>query len=261
MEEEILKLLYDYSLKGRIVDKKFIEKIIEIITLKRSLTNQVLDLKIEDTQEDLVLATYKHKEKIVVFYKNNINKMLELLKKYDCLFTDFEKILYRNVFIIETILHEMEHAYQMKIINDLSNCNIDARLLRETFNEDCLNEEIYLKYYRVIPLERLAEFNSWFTMVNILKSISKKVSSLYEFTATVFIEECLRGYEDNNPSEEYFKSINKTKFYESIKKELEKSSLRLRVMYGMPIDLEEKHKLVRCLKTSNKYNAKNLYIM
>lgn len=62
MELEILKLIYDYSVNGKLVDLKFIDKITEIVVSKRSLSDYVRNVqftnKLEKNDYAVVSASY-----------------------------------------------------------------------------------------------------------------------------------------------------------------------------------------------------------
>lgn len=212
----------------------------------------------------LVLASYSRQNKRITLCWSVAMVLNLLLKKYYRLFNSFEQSLCYNVFIIKAILHELEHAYQIKILNEASNNSKYAKIMRETYNLSSLDipsednskvfDSIYQTHYRIIPNERLAEINSGFEMLEVLKQIQAIIPNLYEFVATVYLEDCLSGYGDKTPSEEYFEVIKRLNFYNEMKDSSKNDSLRLRLMYGMPISDAEKDKLVRCIKVSNKHN-------
>lgn len=55
MELEIVKLIYDYSANGKLVDSKFIDKIIEIVVSKKSLNNYVRNVRFTNKLEKTIM--------------------------------------------------------------------------------------------------------------------------------------------------------------------------------------------------------------
>lgn len=270
MKERLIKLLYDYSVKGRVVDASLIEEVIDLSVKEKRLKDYVANIQFTsekvETNNGLVLASYSRSNKRITLCWPVAMELNLLLKKYHRLFNSFEQSLCYNVFIIKAILHELEHVYQIKILNEASNNSKYAQIMRETYNLSSLEissedeskvfDLIYQTHYRIIPSERLAEINSGFEMLEVLKQIQAIIPNLYEFVATVYLEDCLSGYSDKTPGEEYFKAIKRLNFYNEMKDSTKNDSLRLRLMYGMPISESEKNKLVRCIKVSNKHNFK-----
>ena len=51
MELEILKLIYDYSVNRKLIDPKFIDKLIEIVVSKKSLNDYVRNVEFTNKLE------------------------------------------------------------------------------------------------------------------------------------------------------------------------------------------------------------------
>ncbi len=98
MTEKLLSLIYNYSINGKLVDKEYIKKFIDIVVNSESLEKYVLDLQILSVN------------KTIYFDFNNINKRLNERDKYHVLFNEEEQIFYKNSFVSQFILHELEHA-------------------------------------------------------------------------------------------------------------------------------------------------------
>ena len=97
---EILKLVYDYSRNGKLVDRKFVDKIIEIVVSKRELNDYVRQVVFKDglekTANGVIAAGYTPFSKQIVVNYESIQFILEQMGYYDGLFTDFEQIMFRN---------------------------------------------------------------------------------------------------------------------------------------------------------------------
>lgn len=90
MRSEILKLVYDYSTKGKLADHDFIYKLIMIVTSKKGTANYVKSL-IFDNDNDTSYSTYDvfehqiivHDRAISYFFNHNIVLILnfKIMKK------------------------------------------------------------------------------------------------------------------------------------------------------------------------------------
>lgn len=227
MELEILKLIYDYSVNGKLVDVKFIDKIIEIVVSKKSLNNYVrsvqLTNKLDKNDYGVACAAYDLLNmKILVDYES-IQIVMENESYYDQLFHTLEQVMFRNLTITQYILHELEHAFQNKQADNKSDDSIEAKLVNASFAleqamknprfltallngeipaKDFIaymiqNKELYKQYYRLNPTERLAQVNSFRTITNSIEPIKEYIPNLYEFKQASLIEEMLRGYQDS----------------------------------------------------------------
>ena len=300
MELDILKLIYDYSVNGKLVDSKFIDKIIEIIVTKKSLDNYVRNViftnKLDKNDYVVACAAYNpHRAEVLVDYES-IKIAIENGRQYDCLFCDVEQIMFKNLMIMQFILHELEHAYQFKQADNKSDKSVEAKLIRASFilerameNPNFIeelynnhfsmkdfekyflqNRELYKQYYRLNPTERLAQVNSFRTVVNSIEPIKKYIPNLYEFKNASLFEEMLKGYQESwnegtCPTEVYLSGIRQSKiwsefdFYSQDSEQLmksvsEKYSLTKRMSLGLPISYGEYETTDNWLHTTNKFN-------
>ena len=222
---KILKLIYDYSINCKLVDCNFIDKLIEIVTNERGLETYVKNVEFTsklDKEESIVtLAAYDFLKKNIIVDYDSVKIFLEHNSYYDSLFTLFEKYMFRNISIVQTILHELEHAYQSKQLDQyqqhpsieqqlikasfvleqaLKNPKIIADLLKSNITESQL--ALYISNYRLLykqsyqfnPTERLAQINSYKIIGQTLKEIQKYIPNLYEFEEATLTEELLNSY-------------------------------------------------------------------
>ncbi len=224
MELEILKLIYNYSAHGQLIDVKFIDKLVEIIIVKNNLQNYVRDVrftdKLEKRENAVVCAAYSHfKRKILVDYVS-IQLILENRCHYDQLFNSLEQIMFRNLTITQFILHELEHALQYQQFDNKNDDSLEAKLVKASFkyerilkdprilNDMVKNEKevkgvfnylktLYRQFYDLNPTERLAQVKSFRLILDVLQAIKKYIPNLYEFTEASLIEEMLKGYPES----------------------------------------------------------------
>ena len=227
MELEILKLIYDYSVNGKLVDSKFIDKLIEIVVSKKSLNNYVRNVKftnkLEKNDYRVYCAAYSPLSMEILVDYESIQIAMENRSYYERLFQSLEQIMFRNLTITQYILHELEHAFQNKQADDKSDNSIEAKLVNASFvleqamkNPRVLNallkgeipvqdfiiytlqnRKLYKQYYALNPTERLAQVNSFRTIVDSIEPIKKYIPNLYEFEQASLVEAMLRGYTDS----------------------------------------------------------------
>ncbi len=223
MELEILKLIYGYSVKGKLVDSKFIDKLIEIVVTKKNIHNYVRDIRFTDELEKndygAVCATYDFFSMEIAVDYESIQIVMGKRRHYDQLFCSLEQMMFRNLTITEMILHELEHACQNKKADDKSDNSIEAKLINACLvleqamkNPRTLHallkgkdfsiyfeeyKRLYKQYYVFNPIERLAEVNVFQTIVNSIEPIEEYIPNLYEFEQASLVEAMLRGYTDS----------------------------------------------------------------
>lgn len=223
MELEILKLVFDYSKNRRVIDTKYIEKLIEIVTKANSLNDYVKEINWRsesiETNNGMVLAGYDLQRKFITIYLNSFSISLERSDKYDYLFKGFEQFFYQNLKFTQFILHELEHANQNKLVDSNAN-DLEIKFLRasfivtETFKNPALwtaikkgevsntevkkyilhQEELYEQFYKENPSERLAQIKSFKVINDILMHIKEYVPNLSQFEQASLLEEMLNGY-------------------------------------------------------------------
>jgi hypothetical protein len=149
----------------------------------------------------------------------------------------------KNLCVAQSVLYELERAYQSKVFDNGSQDEIETALIRNSFypgKRDLNMEEIYSslektteyirnsinersRYYELYdfnPSERLASINSYSTIKNSLTSIKEEIPNLYSFYSLSVFTEMIYAYaksrlEDIYPSEKYLSRIGKSEVWES----------------------------------------------
>lgn len=283
MGSEILALIYDYSVKGKLVDLKFIDKLIEIVVLRRDLNNYVQNVQfineLTKSPQEVTLGSYNPFTMTISIDYESIKIAMECERFYYSLFTTSEQVWFRNLFITKVILHELEHAFQNKQVANELDDSIETKLVRacsvlewlkkrmkivNLIDEDPLAEydKLYNQYYHVNPSERLAEINSLKTIVNSLGQIKKRIPELYKAECVSLLNEMLREYlEDRNkciscPTQVYLLGTKQDDiwyeldfysedYYQLLKNVSDQYSLDRRLSLGLPIDYDEHIKLLK----------------
>ncbi len=202
-----MKLLYDYSLNNKILDSEAIYKIIDFLIKKKELGQYILDVDIK-LNKSKIIASYSDFNKKIIIYKNTINILVNSINSEFKLNDIFEKNMYKNLSVLQVIMHEVEHAYQHKTM--YTNNNIESFLIRLSNFIECDKSDIL---YELCPRERLAEINSYNELLLIYKILEKKDTELYEILRVERLQRLLRGYHYKRkilfPTASYFEIANR----------------------------------------------------
>lgn len=225
MTVKLLKLLFDYSQQGKVVDQNYMDKLVEIVVREEGLDNYVRRTKIVTDEiqkrnissDRITLAVYSSLYKRISLYANNINKILECYEQYLPLFTPVEQLFFRNIMISQIILHELEHANQERMIEEdyqkesleTTILRLSDKIVRPRHIEKLLEsgypshlitiyikakERHYKENYMTDPHERLAEIKSQQQILDMLELIKDITPNLVDYEGTSKIERLLRGY-------------------------------------------------------------------
>ena len=122
MKSKLLKLLYEYSASGKLVDGKYIQELIEIVVDSKDIVDYAGGLIITDKDSRLrdpnsLLAVYYPNRKLIAVYLDAIEEMLKSYNTYQEMFSSTEELFYKNLLVTQVVLHELEHANQRKIMD------------------------------------------------------------------------------------------------------------------------------------------------
>jgi hypothetical protein len=244
--ENILKIIYDKSLNNKIININDINKILELLIIEKKLGDYIFDINVQPIRSNN-LASYSYYSKNITIYSQTIETMLKNIEVNMLNLNDFEKKLYKNLALLQIILHEIEHANQAKI--SYTDNTLEAFIIRISYTvSDCYFESLY----EYSPQERLAEIKSYREIISLMSYINNKLEKLPLILETEKLQRQLRGY---HYSKEIISSPLIT-FFKQGKKELILQSfdwyhtdslntvyniynLNERFNYGFPISLEE----------------------
>ena len=302
MFTEILRTIYDYSVNGKAIDNKFIEHIIAVVVHYNNLHDYVRflnfsDEKINDKNHDMIrVAEYNLIDRFVNVNINGVNQYLEMYTKYyGKHLNDVEKLFFGSNLIVQILLHELEHASQNKVYNS-SKDTTDANLIRIGFSNAYIYKnstqliqklenkgynssqiysylqeqlQLYKKYYKYNPTERMAQIKSYNMMNEIFEPIYDSVPNICLYNSCCMLENSILGYaQDKNrlvsPTEIYINGMGyqdaweKFDFYNSdtgimdnnVLKSIPNSS---RFLYGLPVTMSEYQERQKTLKKNKKF--------
>ena len=272
--ENIIKIIYDKSIKNEFLNINDIETILELLIVNKSLNNYILNLNIQPAIRSNNLASYSNHTKEITLYKKTIEQMTSDIKQNIITASDFEFMLYNNLSILQVLLHEVEHANQQKIA--YSENTLEAFIIRLSFLVDSsYNEQLY----ECNPEERLSEIKSYQEIINLLNYINYNLDSISKILNIEEAKKLLRGYHYReykiaNPIVTYFTLANKEKllyafdWYQgwiknnTLDKFKEKYTLNERLEYGFPIYPDEyKAEMKKLVLSLDKYFKKSIYII
>ena len=175
--ENILKIIYDKTINNKIIDFKDIEKILDLLIVEKSLPIRSNNL-----------ASYSNYSKKITIYTEMIDKMVKDIENNLLNVNGFETTLYKNLSILQILLHEVEHANQQKIAyNDNT---LEALIIRLSY---LVNYDYDEKMYEYCPEERLAEIKSFEEINTLISYTNNKLNSLPSIVKMEILKRNLKG--------------------------------------------------------------------
>ena len=271
---QLARLLYDYSSNNNMVNKAYIDKLMDIVVNGKNLNDYVSNYEISGENSSLD-AGYIYSSRKITIYAKKIYGIILNEMRYATLLPDDEKYLFINSIITQIILHEIEHANQRRIIEKENNLESDILKLCEFKELTKIDEleskglinDLEAKYYKTIemseymntyhelyeyaPDERLAQIKSYQELIDSLRFF-KDNSKILELEELYKLGNILNAYRDtSSPTITYLNTQGRNEelkqfdWYsdseeEAIKLSQNKFVLRDRIKYGLPIDKKEK---------------------
>ena len=219
--------------------KDYINRIIILdVNLDRFSFENVINDDTKKYSELVGLAIYDVKNKDIFLRYNVINRSIRE-EKYIIGCNRKSDIIFRNLYVLQVLLHEIEHVNQMYLLEHGN--NIESYLLRET---DYYVNNSYS--YRL--KERLAEVKSSKYILILIDMLKIDNDCIRAFFERNIFKRLIKGYEYQNiegkitnneediligPIEKYF--IEGDKSLEKIFEISELLSIEERVLYGLPL--------------------------
>ena len=276
--DNVLDILYEYSINHRLLDRKAISKIIEIILRDINLNKKINYIISKDNRFDLtnlfnsnILGEFDMDSTIYIYYwqmlkciRNNRH-----LTKFDHYYelSNKDMMFKKNILILEAIIHEIEHVKQLQSMKDVYDHSFITNLYRYEYNYlspdynflgtsfvgCCIDifkrELIYHRNYSISFLERMAKINSLEEIYRLLFQLGKDYSNLYNIQRYVINDYMIREYSEglDGPTTRLISNIGITRDfsiqdYYSI---ITNMSLDDRIRYGFKITEEEYKKKIK----------------
>lgn len=277
MNDELRRLIWDVSSKNRMLNDREILKVLDIRIRERDLKEYLKEIRFLELQG--ANACYHPVRKQLLIDAQNMRNNMDL-QLLDVDFWPVERIkLYRNLVIVQTLFHEIEHMEQYrKAQSKLS--DYESRLLRlcysatlyyerhrkeEEIFENISKEEVLSyfdfesDYYMEDPRERMAQIRSHQQILKLIRSFYKESTDIYQHEENELNFERIHGYkfikeEFVAPTIAFLSGMTREealKFFkvdmeckellnESLKNSILRTySLEERLLFGLPIRMEE----------------------
>lgn len=201
MEEKIIKLIQEYLKNRKIVDSKFVERVIEIAVKNKQLNDYIKKVDYVVKKELIVKADitmYRINSKTIWV---NLSKLLkQLIEEQILLDSQIDPITARfNFYLhaVQVILYEIEKVCQIDKAKSKT-LTEESILLRIALIKKSSDE--YSKNYSIDPIERMAQIESYRFMYKILEKANQKSEAtvrIKKYIRLRLIEEEIKGYEIN----------------------------------------------------------------
>ena len=253
--DRIIEIVYIDSYNNKILSIEKIEKILELLVSQKELENYIYNMSVCDTNLD-VLGSYSYDLKSITLFKNRINSMINFIDNMVVNLSDFEVMLYKNLRILQSLLHEVEHAYQYKI--SFVQNSLEAFILRLSYMVDNRYDG---KLYELCPEERLAEIKSYYEIEEYLRYLDDNIGDINNIIKNKRWEKLFMGYhvrdtKINTPIIEFLNIGGRSDLIEVLDFKLD-MPLEERLKYGFPISDLEYRIPMRQIVYSLKNNFRN----
>ncbi len=279
MTNEIFEQFYAVSKNRRIFTEKEVTEIAWQLVQEKKLQEQVKEIKTDGKIRAFSegVGEYDHTNKRIILFDKMIAYAAQLEDSKTFGFSSDERHFFYNLFLLESIRHEMEHANQAKIIHDHHINTIEVRLLKLCQNHlsqeyvfGCLmkgmsieqikkdvetkiqnQKAVYKSYYKIAPEERLADYHAMQECLKMLEPIKSQLPHIFRVEKAKYIRMKLEGYNASlSPTITYLRKLGLDRelrdfeWYDEndsrcLKKSQDIYSLETRLQYGLPISKEE----------------------
>lgn len=277
MNLQLARLLYDYSIKGRLADEDYAMELLKLFVNGRGLKEYVKVADIHTKHLDVFnaktekpqIAEYDKEKKAILLAPSQFEKAIN--KGFETS-SDIEKFLLYNSCITSEILRAIEYADQERIIATsdsveakilkLAQPNISKFSISELFAPDGKTPEEDTKYTvdkimkivelrDYVPQERMAEIKAWQQIVDALE-MAEISDELIECERISKVDAILTGYDVPSPTIHYLRKIGKEAslktfdWYsaneaEALEKAQKGYTLKKRMLYGLPTTARERN--------------------
>lgn len=223
--DEILKMIIDYSKQNKLIDKKFVKNIIMLLIEINKLQSYVDCFYFGNSLNSNKFGAYNFENHHLIIYYKKIKQYMMKNRIYDVL-PEQEQIIAKNIRIFNFILHELEHAKQLRYICSDGNDSFEKSLLTISLKVPSAMlskkaaKEFCSEIYNFNPFERMAYIYSQKDIVNTLQNIHPELGEILKMESAFLLYQHMRGYtkiEDSSlgeniilcPLYQYFYELNK----------------------------------------------------
>lgn len=224
-------------------------EVINYIVKELHLENYINTVTILDFYDDNHSSKGKiDKNNNLFIYREGIKSDISKTLQKETYLSDFEKLICKIILYIKTILHELEHVKQNKLlIEDKQNNSIETLILRAAKAKEengfaNMSNIGYKMYYDLHPSERLAEITAYRSIVKILEAFGNNIENLTTFfKKRAIYEELVYYVRYPDPTIKYLSFFGNQDTLETLKQRISTGDISLsdRLLYGLEISEEE----------------------
>ncbi len=239
MEEEILELVYDYSRKNRMIDRSYIDQLIEIVANsmelnpyigntvflktgeKRKVEKNKLSISLAN-EEEFADLTYNFINHDITVYIDKIPKIYQAIDRINL--NSDEMPYFKTILYTQRILHELCHANQEKTLQEKKD-SFEAKILEpctprkkdtsKKTKDEKLEELLriiartvfYVKNYKYDPRERTADMDSYQMLLKTIASLS--LPSTKQYLGDRKLQSTIEAYQDTfSPTIQFIEAVD-----------------------------------------------------
>ena len=258
--ENILDIIYLYSMKEKLLDRIAISRILNLLFSEYNLS-EVKELHFLNGKNDRL--AYYSDDKLFIYTDAIHNAVNQGYYKSEFKIEDnlsfYEDILRKNLFILQVVFHEFEHVLQDKLVKTKSIedqlINVEKSYISDT--ESILQnhsigmikrrpmfkhaKELYHRNYDISLLERLADINAFQRIIEVTDIFKEDHKNIYELQNLLLLDTKMKNYKNPNdkPTIRFFKNINKFDEVSDIDYCMEDISKEERLKLGLKIDADD----------------------
>lgn len=272
MYDELLDLYDNYVTNHKYADNTFVNQVFIIINKYHSLGKYLKEVYVTNG-----CSEYLPIDQVINIGLNEINQLIKGLK--DQLQDDY--VYLYNLFVIETIFHELEHVYQEEKKDSEEDIESFLLLLSDPIiltldfveHENIINhiklklrahrqKKYYEKNHDLAPQERIANLRSSSKTIDLINNHSnpnKGIAAYHLITNDIINKLLVKGYhlngdKTNSPSLDYLKGMRGTdnkRLVNFIGFHDLSISYANRLLYGLELTSDEYSDLLNVIKARN----------
>lgn len=226
MDEKIFKLIYDYFKRNRMIDREYIDKVIEIVVNADSLHHYVKKPEYLTDEEinqhnkkgwtvsianasTIMDLAYNHETYMISVYTDNISKIYDICRRQMNFVNS--KFAFYSIYT-QRILHELDHGNQERTLKEEDNmeakilyacrprinvsneCSADKKL--EELAKELIRTVLYYDNYKYSAMERMAEISSYKKMKRIISLSKIEISDIIQYFNEMILKNLIGAYDD-----------------------------------------------------------------
>ena len=228
--DEIFAMLEDYSKRNIIFTRKAIERILNILlqidNLQRRVSYEISRdeiISLDNLQNKNILAEFDMDSVLYVYYREILKSIYKkkYLSKYDTNLSKIAIAFKKNIMIIETIFHEIEHANELVKIQNVYDGHIATQIYRYEYDYQFATDDIgmiefikrsiiFRRCYNISFMERMAEITALERTGTLLEPLDGELAILKENERKIKEDFILKEYQNglSGPTTKFLSCID-----------------------------------------------------